>query len=108
MKYVHGFMDWVHAAGSWVHKPSLNEGRPSDDLRSRSKRPKGYFPDLIVVVGARVDSSQRLIEWWRHGAAGAAKAHRSSALHGYGALFLMFFLPTEPWRHGDLTYAILS
>jgi hypothetical protein len=60
MEYVHGFMDRVHVAVSWVHKPSLNEGRPSGDLRSRSKRLKGYFPNLIVVVGARVDDSQCL------------------------------------------------
>jgi hypothetical protein len=28
--------------------------------------------------------------------AGAAEAHRSSALHGHGALFFVFSLPTEP------------
>jgi hypothetical protein len=44
MEYVHGFMDWVNAAGSWVHMPSLNEDHPSDDLRSRSKGRRGIFP----------------------------------------------------------------
>jgi hypothetical protein len=44
MEYVHDFMDRVHAAGSWVHGPSLNEGRPSGDLRSRSKGRRGIFP----------------------------------------------------------------
>jgi hypothetical protein len=43
MEYVHGFMDRVHAAGSWVHGPSLNEGRLSSDLRSRSKGRRGIF-----------------------------------------------------------------
>jgi hypothetical protein len=70
MEYVNDFINRVHAAGSWVHGPSLNEGCPSGDLRSRSKRPKGYFPNLIVVVGAQVDGSQCLIGWQQHSAAG--------------------------------------
>jgi hypothetical protein len=40
--------------------------------------------------------------------ADVARAQWSSALHGYGAPFFVFFLPTEPWRLGDLTWAILN
>jgi hypothetical protein len=44
MEDVHGFVDRVHVAGSWVHGPSLNEGRPSGDLWPRSKGRRGILP----------------------------------------------------------------
>jgi hypothetical protein len=50
-----------------------------------------------------MDGSQRPTGWRRHGAADAARAHRSSALHGYGAPFFVVFLPTEPAGCGVLT-----
>jgi hypothetical protein len=43
------------------------------------------------------------IDWRGSAMADVARAHRSSVLHGYGAPFSMVFLPTGPWRHGDLT-----
>jgi hypothetical protein len=61
-----------------------------------------------MAIGARVGGSRRLTGWRRHGSAGVARVYRSSTLHGYGAPFLEVFLPMEPWRHGDLTWAILG
>jgi hypothetical protein len=46
-----------------------------------------------VAVGARVDEPQWPTGWRWHGAADAARAHQSSAPHGYGAPFSgVFFL----------------
>jgi hypothetical protein len=56
-----------------------------------------------VVVGALVDGPQCLTRWRRHGAAGAAKADWSSALHDYGAPFSVVFLPTQPVGCEELT-----
>jgi hypothetical protein len=69
-------------------------------LKSRSRaeiysQRMGIF-NLIMPVGAWVDVPQRPTGWQRHGAAGVAGAHRSSALQGYGAPFSLVSLPTEP------------
>jgi hypothetical protein len=44
--------------------------------------------------------------WRQLGAAGAAGAHRSSTLQGYGAPFLLFSLPTEPVECEELTKGV--
>jgi hypothetical protein len=44
--------------------------------------------------------------WRRLDAAGAARAHRSSALHGYGAPFSVFSLPPEPVECEELTKGV--
>jgi hypothetical protein len=44
--------------------------------------------------------------WRRLGAAGVAGAHRSSVLHGYGAPFSVFSLPTEPVECEELTKGV--
>jgi hypothetical protein len=65
-----------------------------------------------VAISARLDGPQCMI-----GAAArcggcngaracAAVAHRSSALHGYGALFLVFSLPMEPVECEELTKGV--
>jgi hypothetical protein len=46
--------------------------------------------------------------WWRHDAAGMARAHRSSVLHGYGASFLVVSLPTEPAGCEELTKGVFN
>jgi hypothetical protein len=53
-----------------------------------------------MAVGTRVDAP--------HGSAmaGAAGAHRSSALHGYGALFSVVSLPTELVGCEELTKGV--
>jgi hypothetical protein len=61
-----------------------------------------------MAVGAQVDSPQRSTGWWRHGAAGAARVHRSSVLHGYGAPFLVVFLPTELAGCEELTKVVFN
>jgi hypothetical protein len=40
--------------------------------------------------------------------AGAARAHRSSALHGYGAPFFVVFLPMEPAGCEELTMGVFN
>jgi hypothetical protein len=69
LEYVHGFMDRVHAAGSWVHGPSLNEDHLSGDLRSRSKGRRGIFFDLIMATQARSDGGGFGSDRWRRGRA---------------------------------------
>jgi hypothetical protein len=56
-----------------------------------------------MAVGARVDGPQCPTGWRQHGAAGAAGAHRSSVLHGFGALFSVVSLPTELVECEELT-----
>jgi hypothetical protein len=59
-----------------------------------------------VAIGARVDGPQHPTGWRRHSAAGTAGAHRSSVLHGYGALFLVVSIPTEPVECEELTKGV--
>jgi hypothetical protein len=61
-----------------------------------------------MVVGARVDGSQCSTRWWQHGAVDAARAHQSSALHDYGAMFLVGFLPTKPAGCEELTKGVFN
>jgi hypothetical protein len=61
-----------------------------------------------MVVGARMDTMLDWVAAVRCGQrsstmAGAAKAHRSSVLHGYGAPFSVIFLPTESAGCEELT-----
>jgi hypothetical protein len=44
--------------------------------------------------------------WRRLGAADEARAHWSSALHGYGVLFSVFSLPTKPVECEELTKGV--
>jgi hypothetical protein len=47
-----------------------------------------------------------LDQWWWLSVVGAAGAHRSSVLHGYGAPFLVFFVPTESVECEELTRVV--
>jgi hypothetical protein len=98
-------MDWVHDAGARVHKTSLNEGRPSGDLRLGLNEPKGYLGLLISVVDARTDGLQWLSKhrWCDRGGAPGPRQWLAGVgrYRHSGPPFLMRSWPKGAARGGD-------